>query len=177
MERIMVSLRQGPGGPSISMRPSIQASRKHPGRFVGYLWVQVGQEPPYYDPIIDQAETQDQALLVVKAELLTHLWRGTFPERSVLSQTRRQRRAAPAAASAPNPAATPDRYVPKTCQTCQKVLMVRSGEYLLHESGSVHQVIDPLHPSRADKWGYSDAEIRVVMPDLEPISTEEVNDA
>ena len=33
--------------------------------------------------------------------------------------------------------------------------------------------IDPMHPGRAEKWGYTDADIQVVIPGLEPIPGEE----
>ena len=36
--------------------------------------------------------------------------------------------------------------------------------------------IDPHDPSRADKWGYTDDEIRVVIPGLQPTPGEEVSD-
>jgi hypothetical protein len=37
--------------------------------------------------------------------------------------------------------------------------------------------INPMHPGRANKWGYSDDEIRGIIPGLEPIPEEEVSDA
>jgi hypothetical protein len=37
--------------------------------------------------------------------------------------------------------------------------------------------IDPMHPGRTDKWGYTDTEIRRVIPGLEPAPEEEVSDA
>lgn len=34
------------------------------------------------------------------------------------------------------------------------------------------KAIDPLDPKRADKWGYTDEEIRVVIPGLQPTPEE-----
>jgi hypothetical protein len=45
------------------------------------------------------------------------------------------------------------------------------------------RTIDPLDPKRANKWGYTDAEVRVVIPGLQPkpeesaTPEEEVSDA
>ena len=37
--------------------------------------------------------------------------------------------------------------------------------------------INPRHPGRADKWGYTDAEIRGIIPGLQDNPKEEVSDA
>ena len=37
--------------------------------------------------------------------------------------------------------------------------------------------MDPMDPRRADKWGYTDEEIRGIIPGLEPIPEEEDRDA
>jgi hypothetical protein len=76
------------------------------------------------------------------------------------------------------------------CKTCGGI--VRARERRAHLNDRHHHVaaafnarqvatastttIDPMHPGRADKWGYSDDEIRTIIPGLQVNPEEEVSD-